>query len=319
MGYAQLQRFIERVLQKPSDPSVSKEELPSSEEEFVALCGMLSKKAAELKEAPKSIPEPPPYKGPKHPGPFTPSYELRSLYNKLERYEGRVEDAYEGGASKIVIEYVEGELEEVEREVAPVERREQQEHDKRIEEYWEARQPYRDRVRFWEDEVAKEERKRELEAERERTVERMYRKVKRAFEFGATVPTREVHWRFLPPGEVSNEHLFRHYENQQRRNPNVRYDLDRIRKALSLGPTGRWVEREKFGDYIVFTFPFTSSALMECPIVGNAIYLLHTDPERWSGTPKQQLIAEADRGGEVARIPHQGDWFEKVKRELGIE
>jgi hypothetical protein len=33
---------------------------------------------------------------------------------------------------------------------------------------------------------------------------------------------------------------------------------------------------------------------------------------------KQQLIAEAERGGDVTRIPHQWhDWFDRIKRELG--
>jgi hypothetical protein len=318
MSYARLRWFIEHALEMLSSSSAPAEgELPSTEEEFLALCGMLIAKAEALKEgAPPPIPNRPKYVGPRNPGwEFAPSSELASLYSKRKRAERRVDDAYRDYESEVVTEWVERELEEVEREIAPLERREQEEYYKQRREYREARNDYESRIHIWEEE--KRENSQEAEAERDRTARLMYRKVKRAFEPGTAVPTREVGWRFLPPGEVSDEDLLRHYDYRQRRNPLVRYDLDRIRKALSLGPNGRWVEREKFGDYIVFTYPFTSSALMECPIVGNAIYVLHSDPERWSGTPKQELIAEADRGGEVTRILHQGGWFERVKKELG--
>jgi hypothetical protein len=320
MGFAQLKRFIHDAVERLSDPpSVANEELPRSREELLKLCDMLKEKADALKED-TPMPPRPTYDGPADPGFFfTPSRELDALYRKRRKAERRVDYEIKHGDSEIYLGYLKDELDEAEREIAPIEKREEQEYNERLREYQAAREPYRQRVRRWRAEVDKVEQQRDAEANRDEMVRRTYRRVKHAFESGATVPTREVHWRFLPPGEASNEDLLRHYDNHQRRNPNVRYDLDRIRKALSLGPNGRWVEREKFGDYIVFTFPFTSSALMECPIVGNAIYVLHSDPERWSGTPKQQLIAEADRGGEVARIPHQGDWFERVKRELGIE
>jgi hypothetical protein len=55
--------------------------------------------------------------------------------------------------------------------------------------------------------------------------------------------------------------------------------------------------------------------LLENPIVGNAIYVIHKDWERWSRMTKQELMA--DESGEVVRIVHRPGWFEQVKRELG--
>lgn len=320
MSYAKLRWFIDHALGMLSSPSPPAEgELPRTEEEFLTLCGMLRTKAETLKEeeAPPASNRPK-YVGPRNPGlEFVPSAALASLFSKRRRAQRRVDDAYRYNESKVVTEWVERELEEVEQEIAPLEIGEEEAYYARRREYLRARNEYESRIHAWEE---SQENRQEAEAERERAVGGMYRKVRRTFESGVNVPTKEVHWRFLPPGEVSNEDLLRHYENRQRGNQNVRYDLDRIRKALALGPNERWVEREKLGDYIVFTYPFTSSALMECPIVENAAYVLHSDAERWSGTPKQELIAEANRGGEVTRIEHRGDdWFEKVKRELGAE
>jgi hypothetical protein len=73
-----------------------------------------------------------------------------------------------------------------------------------------------------------------------------------------------------------------------------RYDPDRIVKALSLDRKQRYEEIGGVEGYTVFTFPYASSVLLECPIVGNAIYVIHKD---WKH--------------------HRGDWFEQVEEELG--
>ena len=68
--------------------------------------------------------------------------------------------------------------------------------------------------------------------------------------------------------------------------------------------------------YIIFKFDHTQKALMECPIYGNAIYVIGSYWEPWSRMTEQELTAY--QSGEVKRIPHQGDGFGKVKQELEI-
>jgi len=126
-----------------------------------------------------------------------------------------------------------------------------------------------------------------------------------------------VHWRLLPPGELSIEGVHRYYSGLQVENPRARYDLERVEKALSLRPHQSYEEIDGIEGYIVFRFPHTTSALMECPKTGNAIYIIHKDWERWSKMSKQELMG--DETGEVVRVPHQGDWFAKVKDALGID
>jgi hypothetical protein len=54
--------------------------------------------------------------------------------------------------------------------------------------------------------------------------------------------------------------------------------------------------------------------------IGNAAYAIHKNWESWSQMDKQELMTEAERGGDVTRIPHQGDdWPDKIRRELGRE
>jgi hypothetical protein len=123
-----------------------------------------------------------------------------------------------------------------------------------------------------------------------------------------------VHWRLLPPGELSAESIRRYYSGLQAEHPGARYDLERIEKALSLRPHQRYEEIDGIEGYIVFRFPHTPAALMECPKVGNAIYVIHKDWERWSRMSKQDLMS--DDSGEVTKIVHQGDWFGRVKEAL---
>ena len=85
---------------------------------------------------------------------------------------------------------------------------------------------------------------------------------------------------------------------------------------MDLGPEQLLEEIRGVEGYIVFTFPHTSSVLLGCPKVGNAIYVIHSNWERWSKMSKQELMA--DDSGEVVRIPHRGDWYNRVKRELGV-
>jgi hypothetical protein len=52
-----------------------------------------------------------------------------------------------------------------------------------------------------------------------------------------------------------------------------------------------------------------------CPVIGNAIYVIHKDWECWSKMSKQELMA--DESGEVVSIQHRIDWFQQTKEELG--
>jgi hypothetical protein len=319
MRYAQLQRFIERALQKLSDPSVSNEELPRSEEEFLVLCDMLSEKAdAENKAAP--IPQPPKYVGPDNPGPFTPSDKLRSLYAKRERYQKHADDAYESatyeGGSKVLQEWTEDQLRKMEeRDLYPVEQRERRRHAKLVAEYQEARKPYWERYQHW---AAEKSRRQEDEANREVTVRRLYREVKR--DFGPTDDFSPDRMGTLPfeiaaPGEGTDEHIRGYYREVLRQRRLKGFSQERFDKMLAL-PRSNWQKGTagKYG-YIVLMFAHTEKVLLECPIYGNAIFVLDSGERRLLEMNKQELIAS----DEAKRIIHTGDWYVSVKRELGIE
>lgn len=132
---------------------------------------------------------------------------------------------------------------------------------------------------------------------------------------------RRLQWRPGRSGSLSVASIGRYCAERQRRDPEFKYDMGRIEKAYELGPDGLpWEGPDGFDGYVIFTFPGTKKALMECPEIGNAAYVIHKGWESWSLMDKQELMAEAERGGEVTRIPHQGDdWPTKVRRALDLE
>jgi hypothetical protein len=301
-------------LKRLSGPSaLADEELPRSEKEFLKLCEMLSAKTNELKEdALDPLPQEPTYDGPADPWFFEPSAELAALYAKREPYTRRRDNAHEDGSTQIFIEYLEGELKKVQREVAPVDNSEKQAYNKRLADYRLARDAHIRHVRSWRAKVEKENKRQQREANRERAVTKAYREVKRVFR---PEPTGCVQWEILPPGEATNNRVRLHYEQLQRAGRIAEIDQDRLNKALAL-PWEDWRPgRGGVENYSVFTFAHTQKVLLECPAYGNAVYVVNSGEDRWLMMTKQELIEL----GEAKRIIHAGDWDRRVKQALDIE
>lgn len=158
------------------------------------------------------------------------------------------------------------------------------------------------------------QKRRQLRPRRLQIAERVHRDIEQAFKPGVISPTGRLPWRLLPPGELSIDVVRQHYERLQQLNPHIRYERERITKALSLRPEQYYVGTDEFEGYIVLTFAHTPSALLECPIYGNAVYIIDSDWKRLSRMTKQELLTHRL----VTRIIHKGDWFWRVKQELGI-
>lgn len=146
-------------------------------------------------------------------------------------------------------------------------------------------------------------------------VVRLRRRVQRYFV--PEVEMIQVQWDAVPSGTAPIESVKRIYAEKQRQTPSIKYDESRLEKAKTLKPNKGYMGRQKSEGYVIFTFDYTQKALMECPIYGNAIFVINSnlEPERWLKMNKQELIEHPD----VTKIPHRGEnWFERVKEELGI-
>jgi hypothetical protein len=145
--------------------------------------------------------------------------------------------------------------------------------------------------------------------------------IEHAFEDRRQLTRRRLQWRPARPGSLSVSSIRRYYEERHRHEPELKYDITRIEKAKELGPDEPpWEGPDGYEGYLIYTFSDTTKALMECPEIGNAAFVIHKDWETWSQMDKQELMEEAERGGDVPRILHLGnDWPDKIRRELGRE
>jgi len=319
MSFRELREFIDESLAGLSDAS-SDDDRPRSKAEFDALFGML---CAHLDAQTAEAPEP---AGPRPIDDvsyvpyvfswFEPSEELDYLYERQDHLSDLLDEARGDQSRRRYAEHLESELKVVEREIAEREFSEKHKHEKRRHKYEKADEKYRRGLRRRKEKARREQKWRRKVAQRERIEDRVRGAIERAFKPDADAATEHVRWRLLPRGALSEEWTRGYYAGLQDKNPGTRYDPDRIVKPLSLGPNRRYEEVGGTEGYTVFTFPRTSSVLLECPIVEHALYVIHKDRERWSMMSKQELIA--DESGEIVRIIHRPGWLKNVQEDLGI-
>jgi hypothetical protein len=71
-----------------------------------------------------------------------------------------------------------------------------------------------------------------------------------------------------------------------------------------------------FDAYSIISFAHTNKVLLECPLYGNATYVINADEELWREMTKQELT----ESGLAERIPHQGEnWPLQVRQALDLE
>lgn len=317
MDFEELYRFIDDSLKLLAARDESQR--PTSKKQFRSLIFQLRMKA-KYAQIPSSEPgdstSPPRVEPPQIP-PFTMSEELQLLLHERDDKRRSLEAAEaDPGATKHQIGRLRGKLTRIKKQVASVERRERDEYARLrkavLEEHRLAVNAQKRQVR-----KVKAERQREKEARAAvfRRIGQLEERINRTFaEVAHKVPTQMVSWDVLPPGQLTERNVLSHYDRLQRQQGAVRYDTDRIKKAYSLGPNCCYVGKNEWNEYIIFTFPYTKKALLECPRFGNAIYIIEDDWQRFSRLSKQELLSS--QNSRAIKIVHKGDWFLRVKRAL---
>lgn len=132
------------------------------------------------------------------------------------------------------------------------------------------------------------------------------------FEFKS--PIHRVYWELLKPSGDSWREIVRHYEYLQRVQ-NERYELERLKQIHDLEPDVIYIGLASFEGYVVFVFKKLDCAVLECPRVGNALYVMDADNWKFlSQLSKTELLGH--HRAEVRRIIHSWGWFHDLEREL---
>lgn len=280
MGFGELVQFIEDSLARLAEPDLGGDR-PHSQEEFWHLVGILR----EHGDVPKLAPVPFVYQ---------PSETLKAKRDKLKRLHTRIRDAYGDPATKKRdIQQMKTRLPALEREVAELSAEEESDHAANFAQY-----------------------RRHANSTRGRAVERIVRIIDRCFR---AQPTGRIHWRPLPPDEATSTKIHRHYHDRLSHEGRLdKFDEDRLDKVTKLPYVEWWVPTEGFGGfdaYSIISFAHTDKVLLECPIYGNAAYVINAAEDVWREMTKQDLTDS----GLAVRVPHQGqNWDAKIRRALEL-
>ena len=281
MGFDELAAFVEDCLEKPHGPDPGGDR-PRTREEFGALWAMLREKHAALPDDP---PPPPPPRSP-----------LAKARDKRESTMGHLRRARggESRANKRAIRTMEDTLDRLDREIER-------------------------RLAAGETHGYGHARARTPEGPKRRRRDAMYRllgKIERAFE---PEPTGRLRWRPFEAQDPSPENIREHYEGHLRRQGKLdKFDQGRLKAATDLPYKEWWVPAEGFGGfdaYSILSFEHTGKVLLECPIWGNAAYVVDAGEEVWKDMTKRAMV----ESGLAEQIPHRGeDWPQKIRRALDL-
>lgn len=99
------------------------------------------------------------------------------------------------------------------------------------------------------------------------------------------------------------------YQQRGQRRP-AAYDMERIAIAIQHQPSAVYLGKDEFDGYLVLYYAQHQLAVFECPIVGNALYLVRGDWQTLARRSKAELLH--DESGNIKRIIHHGAWSERL-------
>ena len=144
----------------------------------------------------------------------------------------------------------------------------------------------------------------------------------------ASVPMspQYLNWEFLPTGNdygiytTSCPAVRQYLEAMQPKFPKE-YDQQRIDRVLTLGPDAWYCGKLKHDGYSIFVFKEKNAAILECPIYGNALYLVWGDWKKLSQMTKEKLRHYKGQGRAPSRFIHRdgSDWFFQLCRSLQLK
>lgn len=310
MGFGELREFIDGCLDGLPD-SASDPALPGSKEEFLYLADMLGEMATATAPTP---PEPPTLEYPVR----EPTEKLASARSNHKSLRNDIENAWNDPSStRERIGRLERQLKGLEREMGEMEAAEGREYEKRLDAFRGSRLAHEQAMREWGAEADEARKARETARRRAEIVERVRRSIERAFE---PQPTGRFQWRPLARKDATPADIHWHYRERLHHEGRLdKFNQERLDEATNLPYSDWWVPTEGFGGfdaYSIFSFDDTQKVLLECPLYGNAAYVIDSGEESWKDKTKQELV----ESGRAEKIAHRGeDWPAKIRQALDLE
>jgi hypothetical protein len=136
--------------------------------------------------------------------------------------------------------------------------------------------------------------------------------------FENDIPVQRLSFELLPPGTWNINDVIRHYDREARYFP---FDLQgrelqlfRLLKIKSIDPSECYVGTELWLGYCVFTFKYSTKVVLECPVEGNATYVLDGNWKPMVRYSKKYLRNKYP--SRYIKIVHKGDWLNRIIQAL---
>lgn len=128
----------------------------------------------------------------------------------------------------------------------------------------------------------------------------------------APLPVRMhyVDWILLPAGTWKIHDLIEHFRHFQSKFPQKRIEPDRLEIIAQLEPADCYVGQAGWYGYVAFTFPYSYDTVLECPIYGNATYVIRGNWKEMSKLSRMQLRKQHP---ENPFVIHTGAWKSKIE------
>jgi len=122
----------------------------------------------------------------------------------------------------------------------------------------------------------------------------------------------KIPWTLLPgTSEERFSEIVNHFKSLEDQTSSLRYDIDRLHKVYSLNADEIYIGIEEFKGYVVFYITGIETAILECPIQGNAIYVFQKNWFKLSKLSKSALMS--GQKDNILRIIHNGNWFSRLE------
>jgi hypothetical protein len=127
---------------------------------------------------------------------------------------------------------------------------------------------------------------------------------------------KKVSWEILnPSSEYRVKDLVNHFKSLQGLKSERIIQWERLEKLDTLNPKTVYVGSNEFMGYVVYVFGDRQKVILECPMPGNATYLISGNWRELTQRRKTDLMNNC--GESVERVIHRGSgWFQNVKAKL---
>ena len=131
------------------------------------------------------------------------------------------------------------------------------------------------------------------------------------------VNVKRLPFRILPPGQWTSHDIVNYYKEFQASNSKTTREIQwqRIRDIQTLKPVKTWVGEETWNGYVVYEFADTENVVLECPVDGNAVYVLKGNV--WKDLIQLSKGEIKDKHqGSYRKVVHRGEWLTRTKKAL---